>query len=76
MTMDNIAKTIQAGEFKAKCLAILDEVNETGQTLVITKHGRPVAKIIPIEEPCSLEGSVLFEEDLVSPILDTWDMHS
>ena len=37
-----------AGEFKAKCLAIMDEVNETGRPLVVTKRGEPVIKVVPI----------------------------
>ena len=36
-------KTIKASEFKAKCLKLMDEVADTGQPLVITKNGRPVA---------------------------------
>lgn len=40
-------ETIQASEFKAKCLALLDEVARTGETIVITKHGEPVAKLVP-----------------------------
>jgi prevent-host-death family protein len=43
--------TIAASEFKAKCLHLLDEVEEQGQTLVITKRGRPIAKIVPISPP-------------------------
>ena len=37
--------TIQASEFKAKCLALMDQVARTGQTLVITKNGKPVAEL-------------------------------
>ncbi len=40
-------KAMGAAEFKAKCLAVLDEVGPEG--IVITKHGRPVAKLIPVE---------------------------
>jgi prevent-host-death family protein len=39
-------RTIGAGEFKAKCLALLDEVAKTGDTLIITKRGKPVAKLV------------------------------
>ena len=42
-------KTIPAGKFKARCLALLDEVNNTGEELVITKYGKPVARISPIK---------------------------
>ncbi len=40
-------KTIAAAEFKAKCLALLDEVESTRQELVITKRGKPVAHVVP-----------------------------
>ena len=43
------ARTVPAGEFKAKCLALLDEVAKTGETLVVTKRGKPVARILPPE---------------------------
>jgi prevent-host-death family protein len=42
--------TIAASEFKAKCLRLLDEVEE-GAILVITKRGRPVAKVVPVSPP-------------------------
>jgi prevent-host-death family protein len=41
-------KTIAAGEFKQTCLRILDEVRETGRSVVITKRGRPVAQLGPL----------------------------
>jgi len=41
---------IAASEFKAKCLRLLDEVEE-GETLVITKRGRPVARVVPVSPP-------------------------
>ena len=40
-------RTIPAGEFKNRCLALMDEVNETGAEIVITKHGRPVSRLVP-----------------------------
>lgn len=48
---------VAASEFKAKCLRMLDEVAAGNRTLVITKHGKPVARITPIEPRGSLEGS-------------------
>ena len=49
---------LAASEFKAKCLRLLDQVEEAGDTLVITKRGRPVAKVVPVSSPkCSLRGS-------------------
>jgi prevent-host-death family protein len=62
-------RRIPASEFKAKCLALLDEVAETRETLVVTKRGKPVARVVPAEEPRSLIGSVTFhisDEELVN----------
>jgi prevent-host-death family protein len=47
-----------ASEFKARCLRLLDQVEENGDTLVITKRGRPIAKVMPLSPPKrSLRGS-------------------
>ncbi len=43
--------TVAVSEFKAKCLRLLDEVAQEGQTLVVTKRGRPVARVVPISPP-------------------------
>jgi prevent-host-death family protein len=40
-------QSIQASEFKAKCLALMDKVAETGETWVVTKNGKPVAELRP-----------------------------
>ena len=50
-----MARTIPASEFKAKCLALLDEVAETRETIVVTKRGKPVARV----EPASGGGRVV-----------------
>jgi len=69
--------TIPAGEFKAKCLKLLDEVAESRQPLVITKHGKPVAQLTPIPAQenivGSMKGSVLWMGDIISPIDVEWD---
>jgi prevent-host-death family protein len=39
--------TIQASKFKAKCLALMDDVARTGETLIVTKNGRPIAELRP-----------------------------
>ena len=44
------ARTIKASEFKARCLKLMDEVAETGEEIVITKNGKPVAKLTPYRE--------------------------
>jgi prevent-host-death family protein len=68
---------IGAGEFKAKCLQLLDDIAEKRGTLIITKHGKPVAKLVPIEPEQqlfgALKGSVVGEMDIVSPISVEWD---
>ena len=77
MTMVKSAplRTVPAGEFKAKCLALLDEVARSGDGLVVTKRGRPVAKVVPVTEErrLSLRGSIVHETDIVSPIGEPWD---
>jgi len=65
---------MQAGEFKAKCLSVLDEVASTGREMVITKRGRPIAKIVPLSaaQAAPLEGLIEYQGDLVSPIGVEW----
>ena len=48
MTMVKLMKTIAAGTFKANCLAIMDDVKARRETVLITKHGEPVAKLVPV----------------------------
>jgi len=69
-------RTIKASKFKAECLGLLDEVAETRQELVITKRGRPVARVTPVDDAPSLRGSVRFlvsDEELIAPVGDTWN---
>lgn len=76
MYSGHMSITVPAGEFKAKCLKLLDEVAETGETIVVTKRGKPVARVAPMESPPSLEGSVTFlvsDEELIEPVLGDWD---
>jgi prevent-host-death family protein len=72
-----MASTIPAGEFKAKCLKLLDEVAAKRETLVITKRGRPVAQVMPVPAKekivGSMKGSVLWMGDIISPIDVEWD---
>ena len=68
---------IAAGEFKAKCLHLLDEVAETREPLVITKFGKPVARLVPMPPASTLrgalKGSVLHEDDIVSSLDNEWE---
>jgi prevent-host-death family protein len=69
-------RSIPAGRFKAQCLALLDDVAATGETIVVTKRGKPVAQVIPLEPPDSLEGSVTYlvsDEELMAPIDAVWE---
>lgn len=57
MSPETPYRTISAGEFKAKCLKLMDEVNDTGEQIVITKHGRPVSRLVPAGyEPRGIRG--------------------
>jgi prevent-host-death family protein len=69
--------SIGAGDFKAKCLKLLDEVAETRQPLIITKHGKPLARLVPIETEIDLFGALrgepYYEGDIISPIDVEWN---
>ncbi len=68
--------TIGAGDFKAKCLQLLDAVATQREPLIITKRGKPVAKLVPVPPQAALfgalAGSVVSESDIVSPIDEAW----
>jgi len=67
-------RRVPAARFKARCLALLDEVEATGRAIVVTKRGRPVARVTPLAEGApDLRGSVAEQGDLVSPLDETWD---
>ena len=60
--------TVMASRFKAECLALLDRVERTKVSIVVTKRGRPVARLVPLDEaeaPRDTHGSVrlLVDED-------------
>jgi prevent-host-death family protein len=76
MSMVMKPREVQASLFKAQCLGLLDEVAATGQPIVVTKRGKPVAQVVPVEEPPSLRGTVTIlvsEEELLAPIDEVWD---
>jgi len=70
-------RTITASEFKAKCLRLMDEVNETGEAVLVTKNGKPVSKLVPVRERKSLfgllAGSVIVHGDLIPPVGEPWE---
>ncbi len=66
-------KKMPAGEFKARCLTVMDDVNKTREPVLITKRGRPVAKLVPAEKVETeflgrLEGRFRAVGDIESPI--------
>jgi prevent-host-death family protein len=73
-------KTMPAGQFKARCLKIMDQVHSTREPVTITKKGRPVAKLVPADaEPADifgcLKGEIEIVGDVVSPVvpLEDWE---
>ena len=75
VTIDMNVRQITASRFKAECLGLLDEVAATGQELVVTKRGKPVARVVPVEEAPPLLGSVTYavsDEELIAPIDEPW----
>jgi prevent-host-death family protein len=80
MTMvgGDMAQTVKASEFKAKCLALMDEVARTGESVVITKNGTPVADLVPHRPPRRsarglLKDSLFVTGDIMSPLDVEWD---
>jgi prevent-host-death family protein len=70
-------KTIAAGEFKAKCLALMEDVRSTRQPIMITKRGKPLARLMPPELEKDdwigrLDGVIKIVGDIESPI-DGWE---
>jgi prevent-host-death family protein len=67
-------KKMAAGAFKTNCLAVMDEVQAKHETVVITKHGKPVAKLVPVNAEADeiydfLKGKGAVTGDVVSPAL-------
>ena len=68
-----------AGQFKAKCLKLMDHVRETHEPVVITKFGKPVAKLVPVEEKGReplfgiLRDAAMVKGDIVAPAGEKWD---
>ena len=77
--MANKELEIPAGEFKARCLKLMDQVRETRRPVVITKRGKPVARLVPVEEgevPSlfgRMKGTVTILGDIISPIEQEWN---
>ncbi len=75
MVTKETSHSIQASEFKAKCLALMDDVAKTGETWVVTKNGRPVAELRPysggrVPTPFGLHPALQIHGDVISPLGD------
>jgi prevent-host-death family protein len=73
-----MSKIVKASEFKAKCLGLLDEVERTRQGVTITKHGKPVADLVP-HRPRKrnargiMKGRLFVTGDIISPLDVEWE---
>jgi prevent-host-death family protein len=70
-------KTMAAAAFKARCLSVMDEVQAKRETVLITKHGKPVAKLVPAGQDTDeifgfLQGKGEIKGDIVSPAVEDW----
>lgn len=67
-------RTIPAAKFKAGCLKIMDEVQAGREPVLITKKGKPVARLVPVDEPARhvfgcLSGELEIAGDIVGPVI-------
>jgi prevent-host-death family protein len=67
-------KTMAAGEFKAKCLAVMDDVKANGEPVLITKHGKAVAKLVPADEDKGKDSIFGFMKGKGWIVGDPWDL--
>lgn len=70
--------TLAASKFKAQCLALIDSVAQSREPIIITKYGKPVIKIVPIDKSKDrnekpLKGLATYVGDIVSPIDEEWE---
>ena len=80
--MDAQEITLPAGQFKARCLQLMDEVSAQGTIITITKHGRPVARLVPTVPPPlapaelygAMAGMATLTGDLVAPVDEAWEV--
>ena len=80
--MDGQEITLPAGQFKARCLQLMDEVSARGTIITITKHGRPVARLVPTVPPPlapaelygAMAGMATLTSDLVAPVDEAWEV--
>jgi prevent-host-death family protein len=76
-----IGMNIPAAIFKAECLKLMDDVARTGQSVVITKHGKPVAQLVPLPAQSQsffgyMKHTFKIQGEVVAPIEETWSAKS
>jgi len=73
------SNSVPASQFKARCLKLMDEVRDRRCEIVITKRGKPVAKLVPVEDKHVpdifgyMNGTVTILGDIVGPTGEVWD---
>lgn len=77
----NFMKKVLISEFKAKCIGMINEIQETGETLIITRRGKPVATVAPAKPKLrkrvlgALQGTVVIKGDIVnSDFSEDWEI--
>jgi prevent-host-death family protein len=77
-----MADYMPAGKFKTKCLMVMDRVKKYGETVIITKHGKPVAKLVPVSDAPAeynlspfglMKGTIEINGDITSTIDEKWN---
>ncbi len=70
---------IAAGKFKAECLKLMDQVNRTHEEIIISKRGKPVAKLVAVDKEAKtgvfgfLAGTVIEEKDIIASTGEKWN---
>ncbi len=74
--------SVNATEFKAKCLQYLDDVRDDGQIVIVTKHGKEVAKLVPVNTPERpkvkagfMKDRMTITGDIMEPFTEEWEQH-
>ena len=72
-------QTIKASVFKAKCLHLMDLVNQSGEEIIITKNGKPVSRLVPCRKQIDTlyglhKGSIKSKISLITPLDENWNV--
>ena len=74
-------KTMAISDFKTHALKIIDQISKNNETIIVTKRGKPLAKLLPYEEdsdlikPGQLAETLVFEDDIITPLgEDMWEV--